>query len=64
MKLIDYVTIHDLDGEDPVDFTLWFTVGNQSFQIAGPLETRAEAEWWKDQFLTALRVMVSEVTDS
>ena len=65
MKLEYYVEIHDNnDDGDLADYTVWFTIGNQSFQIAGELEGLEEAEWWRDKFLHALRVMVSEVTDS
>lgn len=39
-----------------------FTVGNQSFLIADELESLEEAAWWRDQFLTALRAMIREVT--
>ena len=64
MKLEHYVEVHELRDYDPVSYLVWFNVRGQSFQIAGELETRQEAEWWRDQFLNALRVMVSEVTDS
>jgi len=63
-KLEHYVEIHDNEYEDITTYTVWFTIGNQSFQIAGVLDTAAEAEWWKRQLLNALRVMVGEVTDS
>ena len=45
-------------------FAVRFVVGAQSFPIGDGFETLGEAVWYRDQLLSALRVMVSEVTDS
>jgi len=66
MKLEHYVEINTAEyitGQP--EYTTRFVVGNQSFDIgAHPLATRVEAEWYRDQFITALKVMVGEVTDT
>jgi len=59
MKLVQYVTIGGTKGNYDVNFV----VHNQSFVIMDVLDTRKEAEWWRDQFINALKVMVEEVTD-
>ena len=61
MKLERYVELQTIVGGDmPNEYRVWFVVGVQSFQVGGELDTLVEAEWWRDQFLTALRVMVGE----
>jgi len=62
MKLEHYVNIVPINDDR---YQIVYKVKDQEFVIAcsGYAEL-SEAVWFRDQFLTALRVMVSEVTDS
>ena len=63
MKLEHYVEING-GGKYDGPYLVRFAVGNQSFTVSPPLETRKDATWWRDQFIAALKTMVGEVTDS
>lgn len=48
-----HVEIHPA-GAGNQEFQVWLVVGPQSFMVATPWETRAEAEWYAERLTFAL----------
>ena len=65
MKLghyVEIVPIASLPGAPK--YRINYVVSHQSFGVNGEFDTLEQAVWYRDQLLHAMRVMVSEVTDS